>query len=184
MTQTTHPGTTRAGNPDLASAINGGIFLRAVLAALVIGSVLTLANQSTAIFGAEAFKIPPLVLAYLTPFAVVAISQMLGIRRAMMDALQNDGHRWGGEPVLATAFAHGIPLRVVLVGILAGSANAAIVVTIALLEGAGLNSLPVAVLVQAYTLPILFGLLSQTIAYRRAILKYSQSPPARCHQRG
>ncbi|MEE8244973.1 MAG: hypothetical protein V3R27_08250, partial [Pseudomonadales bacterium] len=55
-----------------------------------------------------------------------------------------------------------------LVGVLVGSVNASIVITIALLEGAGVNSLPVAVLAQAYVLPVLFGLLTQTIAYRRA----------------
>ena len=85
-----------------------------------------------------------------------------------MDARQGGGHRWGEETVLATALAHGIPLRAVLVGALVGSVNASIVITTALLESAGVNSLPVALLAQAYALPVLFGLLSQTIAYRRA----------------
>ena len=161
-------GNTRAANQNLASVINGDIFRRAALVALVVGSFLTLANQFAAIFGTEEFEFLPLVLVYLTPLVVVTISQMLGIRRATMDARQSGGHRWGEEPVLATALAHGIPLRAVLVGVLVGSVNASIVITIALLEGASVNNLPVALLAQAYALPVLFGLLSQTLAYRRA----------------
>ncbi len=165
-------GNTRAANQNLASVINGDIFRRAALVALVVGSFLTLANQFAAIFGTEEFEFLPLVLVYLTPLVVVTISQMLGIRRATTDARQSGGHRWGEEPVLATALAHGIPLRAVLVGVLVGSVNASIVLPIALLEGAGVNSLPVAVLAQAYVLPVLFGLLSKTIAYRRAALAF------------
>ena len=85
-----------------------------------------------------------------------------------MDGRQRDSRRLGEESILATALAHGIPLRTALVAMLAGSVNASIVITIAILEGASVNSLPVALLAQAYALPALFGLLSQTIAYRRA----------------
>ncbi len=169
MIQVAYAGNTRADNPNLASVVNGDIFRRAALVALVVGSFLTLANQSAAVFGDEELEYLPLALVYLTPLVVVTISQMLGIRRALVDARQSGGHRWGEEPVLATALAHGIPLRAVLVGVFVGSVNASIVITIALLEGASVNSLPVAVLAQAYVLPVLFGLLSQTIAYRRAI---------------
>ena len=168
MTHTAHNRSTRADNLNLASIVNGDILRRAVLVALVIGSILTLANQSTAVFGDEELEYLPLALVFMTPFVVVAISQMLGVRRALMDARQNGGHRLGEETVLATALAHGIPLRAFVVGMLVGSINASIVITIAVLEGASTNSLPVALLAQAYSLPVLFGLLSQAIAYRRA----------------
>ncbi len=115
MTHTAHNRSTRADNPNLASLINGEILRRAALVAIVIGSFLTLANQSAAIFGSEEFEYLQLALVYLTPLVVVTISQMLGIRKATIDALQNGGHRWREEPVLATALAHGIPLRAVLV---------------------------------------------------------------------
>ena len=168
MTDTSHNRSTRTDISNLASVVNGDILRSAAIIALVVGSFLTLANQSAAIFGDEELEYLPLVLVYLTPLVVVMISQMLGIWRATMDARQNGGHRWGEEPVLATAISHGIPLRAVLVGVLVGSINASIVIAIALLEGAGANSLPVAVLAQAYVLPLLFGVLTQTIAYRRA----------------
>ncbi len=169
MIQAAHAGNTRADNPNLASVINGDILRRAVLVALVVGSFLTLANQFAAIFGTEEFEYLPLALVFMTPFVVVTISQMLGVRRATMDARQSGSHRWGEEPMLATALAHGIPLRAFVVGMLVGSINASIVITIAVLEGASTSSLPAALLAQAYVLPVLFGLLSQTIAYRRAI---------------
>lgn len=148
--------------------INGDILRRALIVALVIGSVLTLVNQSAAVFGGEELEYLPLALVFMTPFVVVAISQILGVRRALLDARQNGSHRLGEETVLATALAHGIPLRAFVVGMLVGSINASIVITIAVLEGASTNSLPVALLAQAYSLPVLFGLLSQAIAYRRA----------------
>lgn len=170
MTRAAHTGNTRAANLTFASAVNGDILRRAALVAIVMGSILTLVNQSAAVFGRAEFAYLPLALVYMTPFAVVTISQMLGIRRATMDAQQNGDHRLGEEPVLATALAHGIPLRNVLVGMLVGSVTASIFITIALSDGAGVKSLPVALLAQAYALPILFGLLSQTIAYRRAVL--------------
>ncbi len=48
-----------------------------------------------------------------------------------------------------------------------GSTNTAIVTASALLAGRGLDELPTALIVQAVTLPAIFGALSQTLAYRR-----------------
>lgn len=168
MTRSTHNPSTLAGNPSFAFMINGDILRRALIVALVIGSVLTLVNQSAAVFGDEELEYLPLALVFMTPFVVVAISQMLGVRRALMDVRQNGGRHMGDETVLATVLAHGIPLRAFIVGMLAGSINALFVITSAVLEGASVNNLPFALLAQAYALPVLFGLLSQTIAYRRA----------------
>ena len=40
-----------------------------------------------------------------------------------------------------------------------------------LIEGGDLGALPLPLLAQAFSLPILFGVLSQAIAYRRAIAR-------------
>ncbi len=64
----------------------GGVLRRAALVALILGSVLTLANQSSAVFGSENIQLLPLLLVYLTPFVVVTISQVLGARQAAADA--------------------------------------------------------------------------------------------------
>ena len=55
--------------------------------ALILGTALTLVNQSGAVFGGGKVQLLPLVLVYATPFIVVAVSQILGIRRAHLDAL-------------------------------------------------------------------------------------------------
>lgn len=166
--QTMVPGDAPAINRSPAPVISGDVLRPAVLFALAIGSVLVLVNQSDAIFGNGEIERLQLVLVYVTPFVVVAISQMLGIRRAAADARQFGFRRLGEESALATARAHGIPFRAVLVGLAVGSVNASIVLIVGLLENLGAGGLPVAVLTQAYILPMLFGVLSQTIAYRRA----------------
>lgn len=166
--QTTFPGDARTINQSPAPVIGGDVLRRAVLFALVIGSVLVLVNQSGAIFGNGEIERLQLILVYVTPFVVAVISQMLGIRRAAADARQFGFRRLGGEPALATVLAHGIPMRAVLVGLVVGSVNGSIVLIVGLLENVGAGGLPVAVLTQAYILPMLFGVLSQTIAYRRA----------------
>ena len=158
----------QADIPSLASIINRDIFGRAGLVALVLGSILTLVNQAGAIFGGATFDYLQLALVYILPFALVTISQALGTQRAIMDARLYGGHGLGKETLLDTVLAHGIPLRALIVGTLAGSVNASISLTAALLNGANLDSLPLAPFAQAYTLPIIFGLLSQAITYRRA----------------
>ena len=55
--------------------VNRAIFLRATIIAGVIGSVLTLINQSGWVAGTEPLQLLPLILVFLTPFAVVTIAQ-------------------------------------------------------------------------------------------------------------
>ncbi|RMF11473.1 MAG: hypothetical protein D6763_02960 [Alphaproteobacteria bacterium] len=93
----------RAGNPRLASAMVGKIFRRAVIVALVTGSVLALANQFGAIFGNEEIEYLPLALFYLTPLVVVTASQILGIRSATKDVMQRGAPAPRDESMLATA---------------------------------------------------------------------------------
>ncbi len=53
-------------------------------------------------------------------------------------------------------------------GLLVAGVNIGIVVTAALLERGNLDELPLPLLGQAFVLPVLFGVLSQAAAYRRA----------------
>ncbi len=69
---------------------------------------------------------------------------------------------------MATIVSHGIPARAVAIGLVFGSLNAIIVLADALLRSGDLAALSVAPLGQAYVLPLLFGLLSQAISYRRS----------------
>ncbi len=146
--------------------VNRTIFLRATIVAVVIGSVLTLINQSGWIAGSEPLQLLPLILVFLTPFAVVTIAQVAGVRQAYIDSV---GHGAPARPegFIATAVSHGIPARAVAIALIFGSVNAVIAVADAFLRSGDLAAVSVAPLGQAYVLPLLFGLLTQAISYRR-----------------
>ena len=161
-------------DPSFASLISIDILRRAVLIALLLGSVLTLANQSGAIYGRDVIQVLPLVLVYLTPFVVVTVSQVLGLRRATLDARSPHSFARQDAAFFATAISHGIPLRALLVALVIGTANTSIVASSALMARESLSILPTALIAQAFALPMLFGLLSQTISYRRAVTAIGQ----------
>ncbi len=156
--------------PKLASLIDAGVIGRAGIVALILGSVLTLANQPGAIFGGVSVQVLPLILVYLTPFVVVTVSQLLGIRLALLDAGRGQAPVFPRGAFLATALSRGIPLRSLLLGLIVGTVNTSIVISAALMDGGKLADLPAALIGQAFVLPVLFGLVSQTISYRRAAL--------------
>ncbi len=158
------------GHPKLASLIDAEVIRRAGIVALILGSVLTLANQSGAIFGGDSVQVLPLVLVYLTPFVVVTVSQVLGIRRALQDVGQGRASASPRDAFLATALSRGIPLRSLLLGSIVGTVNTSIVLSATLMDGGNLADLPTALIGQAFVLPMLFGLVSQAISYRRAAL--------------
>ncbi len=166
----TNTNQTPAAHRELASLIDAGVIGRAAIVALVLGSVLSLANQSGAVFGGDAVQVLPLVLVYLIPFIVVTISQVLGIRRALLDARRPQAAVALRDTFLGTAISHGIPRRSLLVGLIVGCVNMSIVVSAALLDRGDLAAIPVVSVAQAFVLPTLFGLLSQAISYRRAAL--------------
>jgi hypothetical protein len=148
------------------------IFARAFVVALILGSILTAINQPGAILGAASLDLLPFTLVYITPFVVVTASQILGIRQALRDGRPLPD----GEDFLATVWAHGIPSKALLTGLLVGTVNTAITVAAALFETGSLADIPLPLLFQAYTLPVLFGLLSQTISYRRAAARFAELP--------
>ncbi len=161
----------RVDQQNLWAHLNGAVLRRAALVALILGSVLTLVNQWDAIFGSGTLELLPLALVYVTPFVVVAISQLFGARQAASDVERGTAGGPVEEDILATAISHGIPLRAALVGLMMGSANATITVAATLIEGGDLGALPLPLLAQAFSLPILFGVLSQATAYRRAMAR-------------
>ncbi len=161
---------TRSAAPDLWSLVSAGVLRRALVIALGLGSILTLANQAEAIFGVEPLQMLPMMLVYLTPFVVVTVSQLLGVQRAHLDSRGGPRNIPADETFLLTALRHGIPSRALRLGLLAGGLNASLVMTVALLERGDLGTVSWALLAQAFGLPVLFGVLSQAIAYRRAAM--------------
>ncbi len=140
---------------------------RAAIVAMIIGSILTLVNQPGWVVGSDSLRLLPLILVFLLPFAVVTISQVAGARRAYADFIQ---HRAPASPesFMATLVSHDIPARAIAIGLIFGSLNAITVIAAALLLSGDLEAVSVAPLGQAYVLPLLFGLLSQAISYRRS----------------
>jgi len=145
------------------------ILLRAVIAALIIGSALTLVNQGGTVFGSGEIQLPRLGLAYLTPFAVVLAAQLFAVRKATIDLQYNDALKLIEEPVARTVFSRGIPLRALVIGVVAGGITTSILAAKAILTDEGLDSLPVLVLAQAFALPFFFSFPAQLIAYRSVI---------------
>ena len=153
------------GRPDSAHW-KSSVLGRSTILALIIGSALTSINQSAAVFGSDTLEILPLLLAYATPFAVVAISQLLAIRRAWQDATPKPLPETR-ESFIATALSHGIPARALTLGLSVGAVNSAIILSEAFSSPAGIAGASTTLLAQVYSLPILFGFLSQAVAYRR-----------------
>jgi len=142
------------------------VIFRAAVVAVVIGSLLTKVNQSGWLMGIAPPQVLQLVLVFLLPFAVVLVSQVAGIRQAHVDSAES-AIRERVENVLQTLIAHGIPARAVAIGLFFGSVNAVLTLADAYLAAGNIESVAVVPLAQAYTLPFVFGLLSQTISYRR-----------------
>ena len=160
--------------------VNRAVFLRSAIVAVVIGSVLTLINQSGWVVGSDPLQILPFILVFVTPFVVVTISQVAGVRRAFIDAARR-GAPASPEGFIATTISHGIPASAVAIGLIIGSINAIIILAGALLRSGDLAAVSVALLGQVYALPLLFGVLSQAISYRRAenlVREKVWTPPA------
>ncbi len=166
-TQTMAP--KQAGTPGLLSiARSYGIVRRAAIVALVIGSALTLINQPQAVFGDAPLNLAPFILVFLTPFVVVVLSQVLGIRTLFSEVAGGRSKGPNNESFAAAALSHGIPLRVAAVALGVGTAVTPVIVAVTLLDGGDLSRVPLAQIGQVYALPLVFGLISQTLAYRRA----------------
>lgn len=154
--------------PPIAPYPWGTIFKRAAIIAIFLGSVLTLINQPDAVLGNAKFQILPLAMVFLTPFLVVSISQVLGIRAARK--LNMHGKLDG---FVGTMFAHGILIRAIALGLAIGTTNILIVIVVNSIQS--LDQLPLALMIQGLTLPILFGAISQTLSFRRTAAQITQT---------
>jgi len=146
------------------------ILFRAAVVALGLGSVLALINQGAAIFGPEDLQVLPLALVFVTPFVVVTLSQILAIRRATKDVQTGVGVPPREERFLSTALSHGILLRALGLALFVGGFNTVLVLTVTVYQVGELGALPWALMMQSFSLPVVFGVLSQTLTYRRSVM--------------
>ena len=158
-----------AQNSTVGFRFTAQVFIRAAIVAIIIGCTLVLINQFDAIFGQSQLQYLPMSLAFITPFVVVSLSQVFGARAAKKLLLQGSSILRLQQGFFQIVLSHGIPLRAIIMGIVAGSVNTAIVATINLSVGKDLDQLPFPLILQALTLPIIFGALSQVLSFRRVI---------------
>jgi len=149
--------------------LDKAVLIRSVILALIIGSVLTLANQNSAVFGASDFIKVQLILAYITPFIVITLSQVVAINQAEIDKTHNKALSIS-EQFKTMILRQNIIVRALLISLLVGIVNSAIVVTTTLAHS-GVENIPWFLLFQSYVLPLFFGAFSQAQAYRRSITK-------------
>jgi ABC-type arginine transport system permease subunit len=84
-----------------------------------------------------------------------------------MDSTGQEVLAWP-EGFFTTIVSHGIPVRAVVIGLVFGSVNAILSLADEVLRSGGFASVELVPLGQAYVLPLVFGLFSQAITYRRA----------------
>jgi hypothetical protein len=147
--------------------INRHIVFRSTIIAVVLGSILTIINQPGWVTGSDPLQPLPFLLVFLTPFAVVMVAQVLGLRQAYMDSTGQEVLAWP-EGFFTTIVSHGIPVRALVIGLVFGSVNAILSLADEVLRSGGFASVELVPLGQAYVLPLVFGLFSQAITYRRA----------------
>lgn len=150
------------------------IIKRAAIVAVIIGGALTLVNQSEAILGDAELQTVRTALAFLTPFLIVAISQVFGIRAAHKALSKGIGNHQG---FFQTLFSHGIFLRSVVLGLIAGGATTIITALSNMAAGQSLNQMPLNLILPAMLLPIIFGAMSQVLSFRRTV-RQSDHPAA------
>ena len=142
------------------------VLARSFVVAIVLGSCLTLLNQSDAFIGQADIQWLPLMLMYFTPFLVVTVSQFTGARAAQNTTSRETG---ASEKFLTTLFSHRILMRAAVLALAVGCFNTAIIAGESILAGRDHEQLPMILIVQSVLLPLMFGALSQTLSFRRAI---------------
>ena len=155
--------------------LNAAVLKRSLLLALIIGGMLTLVSQSAALFGDAIFERLPLVLAFVTPFLVITISQLVATHQAVSDAIR-DQTPATTTPFITTLVAHNIPSRALVIGLITGSTNSLLILISTLAQTGDITNAPLPLIVQSYVLPFVFGALSQALAYRRCVASSAVYP--------
>ena len=141
------------------------VLRRVAVIAVAIGTALAVVNQGAALFGDASVQVAPFVLGFATPFVVIALSQVLGHRAYWRHADSGPGDE---ESLWRTVAGHGIPVRALTVAAVVGSVMTPAVIALSPADAAGSAHLPWGQVAQVYILPLVFGVLSQALAYRRA----------------
>jgi hypothetical protein len=168
MAQTREQPVEKTGFGSLLKFLDRTVLMRSLIVTAILAPALTITNQYDALFGPARLQLLPLAIALVTPFVVVTLSQLLATDRAWKDLRIQPS---GGSPetFIQTIFGHGIPMRAFVVASLVGMINTTLILARLYLDTGQFSGAPVANIAQTFVLPLAFGLLSQALAYRRAI---------------
>jgi len=150
--------------------LDENVLKRATVLALIIGFLLTVTNQPDAIFGTGSFIVLQLILAFVTPFIVITLSQLGALHQANIDEIEGvKGSKL--ETFTTSISSHNIPARALIISMIVGGISSLIILTNTVLSTGGLDNTPWPQLVQSYVLPFVFGAMSQALTYRRNTAK-------------
>lgn len=159
--------TTQFWYPIWLDHLSFNILKRSFLLALIIGGLLTLVNQYSALFSGDSLKVLPLVQVFLTPFGVITLSQLGATQQAKLDAGQTQVESLSG--ILSIMGSHNIPLRAALIAFVAVGINSVIAITNTSQTFASLMVSSWPLLAQSFVVPLFFGAFSQAMTYRRCL---------------
>jgi hypothetical protein len=146
--------------------LNAAVLKRSLLLSVIIGSILTLVTQSAALFSDTVLERLPLMLAFVTPFIVITISQLVATHQAVSDAI-DDQISAINTSFITTLIDHNIPFRALVIGLIIGSTTSLLILISTVYQTGDISNAPLSLLAQVYVLPVVFGALSQTLTYRR-----------------
>jgi len=142
------------------------VLKRSLILSIIIGVILTLLNQPSAIFGQAELKLLPTIFMFITPLIVITLSQLVANEQARIHEVngQNSARDSGFLNVL---FNHNIGLRALIIAVVMGLINCILMGLISLYENGSLSLLSTSLVLQFFILPLIFGAVSQTITLKR-----------------
>lgn len=143
-----------------------GVIKRSLILSMVIGSALTLFNQTSAIFGQDKIKFISIAFMFITPFIVITLSQLVAAEQAKIDWV--NGQNINRDiSFLSILFNRNIGMRALIIALIVGLTNCILMGLISLGIEGGLSLLSKNLVFQFFILPLLFGALSQAITIKR-----------------
>lgn len=142
------------------------VIIKSIILGMFIGSGLTAINQFNWLVGNGSLDLFRMLLAYITPFTVILVSQGFGIQKANI-AMQEKAVKDYG--VLKILGGYGIVFRALVMGGLSGILSFLFFSLFHIAQGSVAIYPPLNMTVPAVVLPVLFGVFSQVVSFRKTI---------------
>jgi hypothetical protein len=143
-------------------------FKKVIITTLVVGTLLTISNQFSAIFNDAQLNIVMLIFAFMTPFLVIIFAQMSAVDIVSKQIKKTD-HILNKDTLIKVMYSHNIPLKSVMISFIAGTTNSFFILLNTYNETGSFDAAPITPMVQSYMLPLVVGLIIQSITYKKFI---------------